>query len=161
MGNLLFSPNGRINSAEFMKGAIILTVLGGLLSLPGNMGMEGIGTVLGALTLLLAFPWVVIWIKRYHDGGKSGWMCLIPIIVYGILLMVVMGVLLGGEFSQMMEMMRSGASEGEIDAFTEGMLKGKGVPMTIAGMVTSLVVAFLFNAMIKRDDHENQFGLAS
>ena len=161
MGNLLFSPNGRINSGEFMKGAVILVIIGVILSLPGTFGMKGIGTALGVLSYLLAFPWVVIWIKRYHDGGKSGWMCLVPLIVYAVLLMVVMAALLGGEFSQMIELASSGASQAEQEAFAEGMMKGKEVPFTLAGAATSLVVAFLFNSMIKRDDHENQFGPAS
>ena len=161
MGNLLFSPSGRINSAEFMKGTIILVVIGALLTLPGTLGMKGIGTALGTLSYLLAFPWVVIWIKRYHDGGKSGWMCLIPLIVYAVLLIVVMGAMLGSEFSQLIEMATSGASQAEQEAFTENMMKGKEIPLTLAGIGTSLVVAFLFNSMIKRDDHENQFGPAS
>ena len=161
MGNLLFSPNGRINSGEFMKGAIILIIIGALLTLPSTLGMKAVGTALGVLSYLLAFPWVVIWIKRYHDAGKSGWMCLLPLFVYAILLMVVMGALLGAEFSQLIEMATSGASQAEQEAFTENMMKGKEIPLTLAGMGTSLVVAFLFNAMIKRDDHENQFGPAS
>ena len=161
MGNLLFSPNGRINPGEFMKGAIILIIIGMLLSLPSILGMNKIGTPLGFLSYLLAFPWVVIWIKRYHDGGKSGWMCLIPLVVYAVLLMILMGVLLGAEFSQMFEMIAAGASEAEQKEFSENMGKGKEIPLTLVGLGTSLVVSFLFNSMIKRDDHENQFGPAS
>ena len=161
MGNLLFSPNGRINSSQFIKGALILIVIGFLLSLPSLLGMNKIGTPLGFLSYLLAFPWVVIWIKRYHDGGKSGWMCLIPLLVYAVLMMIAMGSLLGGEFAQIMEMATSGASQAEQEAATEAMMKGKEVPVGVAGLVCSLVVVFLFNALIKRDDHENQFGPAS
>jgi len=161
MGNLLFSPNGRINSGEFMKGAIILVVLGAILTMPATFGMKGIGAALGYLSYLLAFPWVVIWIKRYHDAGKSGWLCLIPLLVYAVLLIVIMGFLLSGEFGQMIELASSGASQAEQQAFTESMMKGKEVPLTLAGIGTSLVVAFLFNNLIKGDDHENQFGPVS
>ena len=71
MGNLLFSPTGRIGSQDFMKAGVILIILGIMLSLlkisnPSMVMLVGIGNI------ILIYPWVCIWVKRLHNGGKSG-----------------------------------------------------------------------------------------
>ena len=144
-----------------MRGAMLLIALGFVLSIPGILGMKALNGIAALLSFALIFPWVVIWVKRYHDGGKSGWMCLIPIIVYALLFGVVMAVMLGGEFSQILELASSGASQAEQQEASEQLMKGKELPVAIIGVVVSAATAFLFNSMIKRDDHENQFGPAS
>jgi len=161
MGNLLFSPSGRINPSEFMRGAIILIVIGLLLSLPGILGMKSLDAILGIISIALIYPWVVIWIKRYHDAGKSGWMCLIPIVIFCILLVIVTALMLGGEISQMFEMASSGASQAEQQEASEQIMSGKQLPVALASTAVSAAIAFMFNSLIKRDAHENQFGPAS
>lgn len=162
MGNLLFSPSGRINPSEFMRGAIILIVLGFVFSVPEALGMKGaIPVITGLLSFILLYPWVVIWIKRYHDAGKSGWMSLIPIIIYIVAAVVLMMVMLGDEFMAMFQAASEGASQAETEAMAEGMAEGKQIPLLIGTTVLSAAVAFLFNSLIKRDDHENQYGPAS
>ena len=162
MGNLLFSPNGRINSSEFTKAALILIALGFILALPEALGMTGALTTIAALiSFLLLYPWVVIWIKRYHDAGKSGWTSLVPIIIYIIAAIVLMMVLLGDEFMAMFQAASEGASQAETEAMAEEMGQGKQIPLLIATTVLSAAIALGFNAIIKRDDHENQFGPAS
>jgi len=162
MGNLLFSPNGRINPSDFTKAALILIGLGVLFGIPGMLGMTGaVATIAGILGFVLLYPWVVIWIKRYHDAGKSGWTCLLPIVIYIIASMVLMSVLLGGEFMEIFQAASEGASSDETDAMAANMASGSGVKILVASTVLSLAVAFGFNSIIKRDDHENQFGPAS
>ena len=162
MGNLLFSPNGRINPSEFTKAALILIALGFVLALPEALGMTGALTTVAALiSFLLLYPWIVIWIKRYHDAGKSGWTCLVPIIIYIIAAIILMMVLLGDEFMAMFQAASEGASQAETEAMAEEMGQGKQIPLLIATTVLSAAIALGFNAIIKRDDHENQFGPAS
>jgi len=163
MGNLLFSPSGRINPSEFTKAAIILIALGLLFGIPGAMGMTGaVATIAGILGFVLLYPWVVIWIKRYHDAGKSGWTCLVPIVIYIIATLVLMSVLLGGEFMEIFQAASEGASSAETDAMAESMTTGgSGIKIIIASTLLSAAIALGFNAIIKRDDHENQFGPAS
>ena len=162
MGNLLFSPSGRINPSEFTKAALILIALGLIFGLPGAMGMKGaVATIAGILGFVLLYPWVVIWIKRYHDAGKSGWTCLIPIVIYIIATMILTSVLLGDEFMEIFKAASEGASAAETDAMAEGMAKGSGLKLTIASTILSVAVALGFNSIIKRNDHENQFGPAS
>ncbi len=160
MMNLLFSPSGRMNSGEFMKAAITLIVLAVILSIPGIMGMsQGLQSILGIISFLLIIPWIFIWIKRYHDGGKSGWMCLLPILVYAVVLGILMTVLMGDVFAYTMQAASEGAAmDADMEAEIEAMAQAKAVPMTIASTVVSLAIAFLFNAMIKQDPNDNQFG---
>jgi uncharacterized membrane protein YhaH (DUF805 family) len=161
MGNLLFSPSGRIGPGEFIKGAIILIVLGTLLSVPSIMGMEAFETITFILSLVLIYPWVVIWIKRYHDAGKSGWMCLIPIVVYLVLFIIAFTILLWPMMEMAMSMAAEGASESEMEAaLLESGVDEQALSLqfTLASIAISLVVTFLFNALIKQDPGPNQFG---
>lgn len=153
MGNLLFSPSGRINSGDFMKGAIILTVIGVVLSM-----LQALAPALGLLHLVIFWCWIAIWVKRYHDGGKSGWMCLIPIIVYLVLSVIVLVALLGGEITTLIELANSGASPEEQQAVSEELMKGKTISVMVASVAVTLGIAFLFNKMIKGDPGDNQFG---
>ena len=162
MLNMLLSPNGRMSSSEFTKAALILIGLGLLLSLPEALGMsKGLSSILGMVSILLLIPWVFIWIKRYHDAGKSGVMCLIPIVVYIILLTVLMMFMLGDVFSAMFSAASEGASQSETQAQMESMVESKTMSLTIASTILSVVVALGFNAMIKGDPGENQFGPAT
>jgi len=159
MGNLLFSPSGRIGPSKFLKGAIILIVLGALLSLPAILGLPDIvGTIAGLISFLLLWCWIALWIKRYHDGGKSGWMSLVPILAYVVLTLIVMGAIMGGSFMELMNASMNGADPETIKELEAAMTAETGLPVTIASIVISLVVAFLFNKLIKQDMHDNQFG---
>ena len=78
MGNLLFSPSGRISPADFMRGATILIVVGLVLGLLPIL-MPALA-MLSIIFLVMLWCWIVLWVKRYHDGGKSGgarcWPCI-------------------------------------------------------------------------------------
>lgn len=154
MGNLLFSPNGSIGSSEMIKGGIILIILGLLLGLGPLLGLPlGMTKILNLLAFLLIVPWVFLWIKRYRDGGKSGVMCLLPIIVYIVLILVGAMVFVGGSvFGAAMEASQSGASQAETTAVIEAAMgnpKTIAIKTTIMSIVVSLLVLFGFNAMIK------------
>ncbi len=157
MMNLLLSSSGRINSSDFMKAAFILVALAIILSIPSFLGMSPAITILaGLLSFLLIIPWIFIWIKRYHDAGKAGSMCLLPICIYIVAVCVLMFFMMGDMFSYMME--AGGATGAEANAEIEAITKAKAIPMTIASSVLSLAIAFLFNSMIKQDPNDNQYG---
>ena len=84
MQNLLFSYAGRINRGKFWLGAVILTVINGVLfsilgavaSTQGEEGVSALYIVLGIICLLImvasVYCSVCLGIKRYHDRDKSG-----------------------------------------------------------------------------------------
>jgi len=162
MGNLLFSPSGRIGPGQFMSGVttlIVITVVLGLLP----VFVPALG-VLGIVGLVLLWCWVVLWIKRYHDGGKSGFMCLIPIVAWLVISMIVAAILPG--MFQDPDAAAAILAAGEAQDLSAILKASMGGGMTtmgqivnlVVGAIVSYVVAMVFNNMIKHDNHDNQFG---
>ena len=98
MLNTYLSPAGRMNPGDFKKSALTLIVIGVIFSIPELLGMDSLGALAGIVSFALLYPWIVIWIKRYHDGGKSGWSSLLPIIVYLLATIILMMTMLGDGF---------------------------------------------------------------
>ena len=108
--------------------------------------------------------WVVLWVKRYHDGGKSGWMCLIPIIIY-IIISGIVSTVLAGMFvdTEAIAAIADAQEQADLGALMSMMGKGgmttTGLIVTaLAGAAVSYIIAMVFNNMIKHDAHDNQFG---
>ena len=161
MGNLLFSPSGRIGPGQFMSGVLVLVIAGFVLAaLPA---ISPALSLVGIIGLVMYWCWVVLWVKRYHDGGKSGWMCLIPIIVY-LVIGTIISVILAGMFIDVDAIadLTEASESGDLGALM-GMMGG-GVTKTgtlIIAAVTSAVsylIAMIFNKAIAHDAHDNQFG---
>ena len=171
MLNLLFSPNGRINSADFMRGAYVLIGLSFVIALLPLISFS-IGTAFGLLSIVMLWCWIVLWIKRYHDAGKSGWMCLVPIIAFIILALVANMVMtatgMSGMDPEIQAQMDDAATSGDFGSMfgammgaSEEIAKKTAIPSAVSGAIVSLIVAFLFNSMIKGEPNENRFGPAT
>lgn len=171
MGNLLFSPSGRINSADFMKGVYVLIAISFVINIMPLVSFT-IGTALGFAGIILIWCWIVLLVKRFHDGGKSGWMCLIPIIL-GIVLSMIIGSVVTGMFAgdlnaQLQEAAQEAGESGDIGAvFGASMEMGQqiakktAIPSAIAGALVSYIIAFVTDKMAGHDPDDNQFGPAT
>lgn len=80
---LFTSFEGRINRAPFWAGVIVLIVANIALAIVGNI----LGAIWGPLSLLatiaslvLIYPAVALYAKRWHDRSKSGWWSLVALI---------------------------------------------------------------------------------
>jgi uncharacterized membrane protein YhaH (DUF805 family) len=71
--SLFLSPKGRIARGPFWIGILVLFVL--------NMLLSAIPIVGGAAGLVLLWPQIVLYVKRLHDFGWSGWLWLLPFCV--------------------------------------------------------------------------------
>ena len=71
MGNLLFSPSGRIGPNAFLKGMMILAIIGAVISLIGLVSFQA-SQILGYISFLLIIPLFFLLVKRSHDAGRSG-----------------------------------------------------------------------------------------
>jgi len=172
MGNLLFSPSGRINPSEFMKGMMTLAVIAALISLTGLISFS-LSQILTFASLLLLIPLFFLLVKRSHDAGKSGWMSIVWFILWLIILIVV---------SMIMGMIMPSAAEAELktameNAMTEGgglgdimavskefgptIAKQSAIPSALAGLIGTGIAAYLINMFNRHDDHENQYGPTS
>lgn len=159
MGNLLFSPNGRINSSEFMRGAIILIAIAAVLAILPMVSYK-LGSILGLLGLVMIWCWVVLWIKRFRDGGKSGWMSLIPIVVFIVVSFIAGSVInsmfMGDMANEMANAMESAGEAGDFGSMFKAMgqmgeatAKKISIPKAISGAIISYAIAFIGNNMIK------------
>ncbi len=162
MGNLLFSPNGRISSSEFMRGATILIIIAAVLAILPMISYK-IGSILGVLGLVMIWCWIVLWIKRFRDGGKSGWMSLVPIAVFIVASMIVGSVMssmfAGDMANEMAEAIESAGEAGDLGAMFkmmgqmgEAAAKKTAIPNAISGAIVSYVIAYVGNMMIKSTD---------
>ena len=159
MLNTFLSPAGRMNPNDFKKSALTLIVIGVIFSIPELLGMDSLGALAGIVSIALLYPWIVIWIKRYHDGGKSGWSSLLPIIVYLLATIILMMTMLGDGFMAIIEASSTGASQADTEKMAEEMVAGKEMMILLANTALSVIVALGFNQyLISNDDHENQYG---
>ena len=162
MGNLLFSPSGRIDSSEFYKGGFILIALGVLLGLTSLISPQ-IGKIFSFISILLIYPWVVIWVKRLHNGGKSGWMVLVYLLIYVVLMLIamliVMGLFGGGEYFKMiMDSANGDISQAEMETRAAAYGKSIMIPSNIASIAVSLLTMFIGDKATPNDSGDNQFG---
>ena len=172
MGNLLFSPSGRISSSEFMRGAIILIVIGAVLQLLNLVSVKlgmGLGFTVGLVTI---WCWVVLWVKRFHDADKSGWMSLVVILAWLVIAwiasLLLMPMFAGDAAQQATEMsaaMEGAAESGDVGAIWSMAMesaavqaKKTAIPSAIMGAVVAGAVAYVGNMLIKHDPNDNQYG---
>jgi len=166
MGNLLFSPSGRIGPADFMKGAYVLIAISFIMGLLPLISF-GLSMLSIPVSLVMLYCWVALFIKRFHDGGKTGWMVFLPILAIFILgyflNQFVSNMVAGDVMAQAQKAAEEAAAAGDISgAMQAGMAAAKktAIPTAIAGAILSFIVAFGFNKWIKHDDHDNQYGPA-
>ena len=159
MMNLLLSPSGRIGPSAYMKGMIIIAVIGAVINLLPLIS-PALG-ILGLLGLVLFYSLIALGIKRSHDAGKSGWMVLTHILlVFGvgtavsIVVAMVTGVNLGDIFGAAF----SGDLEAAEAASAAVSSPGYLIPSAIGGIASYAISAFLINMFNKQDMGDNQYG---
>lgn len=164
MGELFFSPQGRISSADFMRGGYILVLISIALGL-SNLVNAPLGMALSIFNFVLMFMWAVIWIKRLHDGNKSGWMFFAYIGLYGVISFagaLVMLMFVGGEeFMQIViEKASESLSDEDFQTKVEAWSLANMVPLLIAKSLASLLTIYIGDKTIPTDTGDNQYGHA-
>lgn len=163
MGNLLFSPSGRIGPSAYMKGMIILAVISAIISIV-PMFSPGLAMILGFASLILIIPFIFLGIKRSHDAGKSGWMVLTHILLYiGVSVALVfvlqaLGMGPSAEAEAAIEAAGEAADLGEVMRLSGELAQEQALPSAVSSLVGTLVSAFLVNMFNKQDSGDNQFG---
>jgi len=162
MGNLLLSPYGRIGSAAFYRGGYILILISVAISLL-NLFSPQIGGILSIISYALIYPWVVIWIKRLHNGGKSGWMFLVYMLLYFFVALVGFGMSMsmfgGAEFMQMVtDQVEGKITQAEMQAQAEIWARSYMAPILIASISVSVLTMYIGDKTIPVDDNDNQYG---
>ncbi len=158
----LFSPSGRIGSAEFMRAGYILIIIGVAFGLT-KLISPAIGAMFGLISVFLVYPWVVIWVKRLHNGGKTGWMIFLYILLYCVALITLAAIVMftfgGGDFMTMItEQMNGDISQAEYMRKSAELGERLTLPMLISGLIASLATLFIGDKTIGNDPGDNEFG---
>ena len=162
MGNLLFSPSGRIGPAAYLKGIIILAIVGFLINFTAMLGP--IALVGGLLSFVVFYCFIALGIKRSHDAGKSGWMVLLHILIFivvsaifGFVVSKITGVSASGAITAAMNQDLAALEEIEKATTSINYLLISGV----LSLIGTVIAGYLINMMNKSDNHDNQYGPAT
>jgi uncharacterized membrane protein YhaH (DUF805 family) len=123
---ILIGSSGTLGPKEFAQG--LVAVVAASLVLQILSMIPGLGIIFGLAGLVLIYPWVCIFSKRFHDAGQSGWMTLAAIAA-AIVLSIVLGMILNPLFGVPM-------------AVDMSSMQAYAASRVIVGMVTAVLVNF-------------------
>jgi uncharacterized membrane protein YhaH (DUF805 family) len=150
----MLNPGGRLGPTGFRNASLILIVIGTILSILSVLSPAMM--MLGFVSLALIYPWVVIWSKRLHDAGKSGWMFLLVLVLYLIATFTV-SYFIGQQFGPPVD---PNADLEQMMATMTATAQATAIPSTVASVVISLAFVFAGNALLKSDPGPNAYGPA-
>ena len=154
MTTTMLDPKGRLGPSGFRNAALILIVAGTILSILSVLNPALM--LLSFVSLALIYPWVVIWSKRLHDAGKSGWMFLLVLVLY-LVATFTASYFIGQQFGPPVD--PNADFQQMMAAMTEA-AQATAIPTTIASIVISLAFVFAGNALLKSDPGPNAYGPA-
>lgn len=168
MGSLLFIPSGRISAAEFTRGAYVLIIIGVFIHLSPRFSTLVHGFMaLGGVVLI--WCWIVLCIKRFRDGGDTGWKAIMPIGIYIVGYLTLSG-LIPTIFAPEMQAEVNAATETALETWDsreimrvsqelgEPMSKKMALPMAVSFLCLRLFIVFVTNRLAGHDAGENKYG---
>ena len=132
--------SGRAPRAEywwFYLGTIIATVCASIIDGILGFGSEGsfpVGPFYGLLGLGLIIPSIAVTVRRLHDTNRTGWWILLPVVGYGLMIVIAGGAL-------------AGAMTGDVEQSSATAFGGM---FLIAALVAVISVIVLFVFMVLR-----------
>jgi uncharacterized membrane protein YhaH (DUF805 family) len=151
----MLNPQGRIGPITFRNAAMILIAVGAVLSvLPA---VSPALTVLSFVSLVLIYPWLVIWVKRFHDAGKSGGMFL-GVLVLWLIVSLVATFFISAQFAPPQAPVANPIDLSAVMATVTAQAQATALPSTIVSAVISLAFVLAGNALLRSDPEPNAYG---
>ena len=160
MGNLLFNPQGRILKNRFWQGLVVLTVASVIVTaLPVYLG-----TMFGIVSLLMIYPYICVYAKRFHDAGTTGWWVIV--VWFGTLVLsFIEGMILGPVFlGESGRAIQAEAAErlaqGEFDVFLQAQerLAEIMLPLSIMTVVANNAIVGFIVGSLATEPRTNKHG---
>jgi uncharacterized membrane protein YhaH (DUF805 family) len=147
----ILNPSGRIGPVTFRNAALVLILIGALFSILPYFRPDL--ALISFASLLLLYPWVVIWVKRFHDAGKPGSRFLIVLVAW----------LVAGVAANHFLVSRFVPNPPPIDPnfiwlSMQAQMQANALPGTIVSTLLSLGFALVVNEELKSDPGENAYG---
>ncbi len=161
LGGILFNPNGRILPGEFMRGFVIVLIIGIALQVASVFVSPAIGFV----SLVLIWCYFVLYGKRFHDAGMSAWLVLVVFVGYAILsyaLTLVLTPILAADAAEMQRQLNEQAAAGtagfgDIMAASQDIARAQ-LPASIATALISAAILGGGMMLLKTEPRENKHG---
>jgi len=149
--DVFLKPSGRIGPATFRNAALILIAIGAVFSLLPWLRPDM--AMLSFVSMILIYPWIVIWVKRFHDAGKPGSRFLAVLVPW----------LITGVAANRLIVPRFVPNPPPVDphfvmASMAAQLAANALPATIIGSIISIAFALVVNEELKSDPAENAYG---
>ena len=168
MGNLLFSPQGRILKNRFWQGVVVLTVASVIFQaaqvrLGQALGFGGVFFFFVA-GLVLLYMEICVYAKRFHDAGKTGWWVLAvwvgSFIISAVLSAFLSGVFIGEEGRAIQEELAERLAQGEwmIAAEAAERLAQLQLPLTLISLVVNAVIMAFIVGSLPTEPRTNKHG---
>ena len=154
--NTMLNPQGRIGPVTFRNAAMILIAIGAILTLL-PLALPAL-TALSFVSLVLIYPWVVIWVKRLHDAGKSGWMFVIVLVLY-LIANFASGQFISAQFAPAQAPVADPTDFSAVMASMTAQMQATALPSAIVSVVVSLAFVFAGNALLRSDPAPNAYDL--
>ena len=152
--NTMLNPQGRIGPVTFRNAAMILIAVGAILSLL-PLALPAL-TALSFVSLVLIYPWVVIWVKRLHDAGKSGWMFVVVLVLY-LIASFASSYFISAQFAPAQAPVANPADLSAAMASMTAQMQAAALPNAIVSVVISLAFVFAGNALLRSDPAPNVY----
>jgi len=166
LSGILFNPQGRISPAEFWRGLIVLIGVSIVATVLGTYGPSVLEMIFGLISILLFYPVLCVYGKRFHDAGRTAWLAVLVGIGYLIFVSLFQAFLvpmLAPEFAVFQRELTEQLENQEIgfvDYFVE--LGERSEEIVVANIISTLVGALLAGFIVARlesDPDENEHGM--
>jgi uncharacterized protein DUF805 len=154
--NTMLNPQGRIGPVTFRNAAMILITIGAILTLL-PLALPAL-TALSFVSLVLIYPWIVIWVKRLHDAGKSGWMFVVVLVLY-LIASYVSSLFISAQFAPAQAPVANPNDLSAVMASMTAQMQATALPSAIVSVVISLAFVFAANALLRSDPAPNAYDL--
>ena len=165
LSGILFNPQGRISPAEFWRGLIVLIGISIVITVVSAYSPLVLALTLGIVSILLIYPIICVYGKRFHDTGQTAWLVLAVLVLYfGITMALsyVLAPILAPEVeafqTEFDEKVASGVGFAEMMELVQAQARITLVLNIIVTLIASLLTGF-FVARLESDPDENEHGM--